>query len=164
MRSFDSSPVEVRLPACYCPGSPHEADLVYLAPALPMVEGLMARALVLEQMQSGAVDALILQEQLARIWLRCVVDWNLLDESGQLIPITPDNVKDALPYAKGGMLLADKADDLYADDVMRPLVQASQTSSRRGRTNGSTSATKPSSPKRRSRSSTATTAKAPPAA
>jgi hypothetical protein len=163
MRSFDTAPVEVRLPACYCPGSPHEADLVYLASDLPMVEGTMARALIVDQMQAG-VDTVLLQEKLSNIWVRCVVAWNLVDESGQPVPVTPDNVKEALPYAKGGMLVADKADDLYSDDVMRPLVQASQNSSRRGRTGGSTSATRPSTPKRRPRSSTATTAKAPPAA
>lgn len=160
MRAFDTEPVEVRLPACYCPGSPHEADLVYLAPALSMAGGMAAQSAIAE----GFTDQIRLQELLAEVWIRHgVVSWNLVDEDGP-IPVTRDNVLRALPYGKGGRQVADRADDLYAEDILSPLVERLKTTSPRGRTNGSTSATRPSTRKRRRPSSTATTAKAPPAA
>jgi hypothetical protein len=160
MRSFDTEPVEVRLPACYCPGSPHEADLVYLSPALSMAGGMAAQSAIAE----GFTDQIRLQELLAEVWIRHgVVAWNLVDEDGP-IPVTRDNVLRALPYGKGGRQVADRADDLYAEDILSPLVERLKTTSPRGRTNGSTSATRPSTRKRRRPSSTATTAKAPPAA
>jgi hypothetical protein len=154
MRSFEADPVEVRLEACYCPGTPHEADLVYLAPVISMPGGMAARA----AMVAGIEDTIILQEQLAEVWMRhAIVSWNLVDEGGAPIPVTRDNVAAALPYGKGGRLVADRADDLYAEDILAPLVEMSKSSSRRGPTNGSTSATTTSKRKRRSPSSTATT-------
>ena len=160
MRSFDAEPVEVRLDACYCPGSPHEADLVYLAPALSMAGGMAAQSAI----AAGIDDQIRLQEMLAEVWMRHgVVSWNLEDETGP-IPVTAANVAKALPYGKGGRLVADRADDLYAEDILAPLVARLKNSSPRGRTNGSTSATPRSTRKRRSPSSTATTAKAPPPA
>lgn len=161
MRSFDSEPVEVRLEACYCPGTPHEADLVYLAPALSMAGGMAAQSAIGE----GISDPIRLQELLAEVWLRHgVVSWNLVDEAGDPVPVTRDNAIAALPYGKGGRLVADRADDLYAEDILAPLVARLKSTSPRGRTNGSTSATRKPTRKRSSRSSTAGTAKAPPVA
>ena len=158
MRSFDAEPVEVRLEACYCPGSPHEVDLVYLAPALSMAGGMAAQSAIAD----GIEDSLHLQELLAEVWLRHgVVSWNLVDEDGTPVPVTRDNAVKALPYGKGGRLVADRADDLYAEDILAPLVARLKTTSRRGPTNGSTSATPRSTRRRRSPSSTAATAKAP---
>jgi hypothetical protein len=162
MRSFDAEPVEVRLPECWCPGTPHEADLVYLAPSISMAGGLAARAIVIDEVDQG-VDPIRLQERLAVVWIRHgIVGWNLVDEEGQPLPLDEATVRAALPYGKGGRLVADKADDLYNEDIMSPLVAMSRSSSPRGRTNGSTSATPASTRKRRSPSSTATTDKAPP--
>jgi hypothetical protein len=161
MRSFDAEPVEVRLEACWCPGTPHEADLVYLAPSISMAGGLAARAVVIDEIDQG-VDPIRLQERLAQVWVRHgIVGWNLVDEAGEPVALTEDNVRAALPYGKGGRLVADKADDLYNKDIMDPLVAMSRSSSPRGRTNGSTSATPRSTRRRRSPSSTATTGRAP---
>lgn len=152
MRSFDAEPVEVRLEACYCPGSPHEADLVYLAPLLPMAGGMAAQSAINE----GIGDPLRLQALLAEVWLtHGIVDWNLVGEDGEPLPLSA--AKAALPYGKGGRLVADTADGLYAEDILAPLRQRLSTNSPRGRTNGSTSTTRRSTPKRRSPSSTATT-------
>ena len=83
MRTFDSDPVEVRLEACYCPGSPHEADIVYLAPQLSMAGGMAAQSAISE----GITDARLLQEMLAAIWIRHgVIGWNLVDEDGDPLP------------------------------------------------------------------------------
>jgi hypothetical protein len=153
MRSFDAEPVEVRLGGCYCPGKPHETDIVYLAPALSMAGGMAAQSAI----SDGLTDALKLQELLAAVWTRFgVVGWNLVDEDGPL-PLTPANITAALPYGKGGRLVAEKADDLYAEDVLAPLVARLQSTSKRGPTNGSTSTTRRSTSKRPSPSSTATT-------
>ena len=76
MRTFDSDPVEVRLDACYCPGSPHDADLVYLAPQLSMSGGMAAQSAI----SAGISDPIVLQEMLAEVWVRfCVISWNLVD-------------------------------------------------------------------------------------
>ena len=158
MRSFDTAPVEVRLEACYCPGSPHEADLVYLAPELSMSAGMLATQILSDYVSDR--DQAALQAGLAEVWQRSVVSWNLVDETGP-VPVTFENVRDALPFGKGGRLVAMAADSLYSEAVLSPLGVGSKSSSRRSRTNGSTSATQPSSRKRRSPSSTATTAKAP---
>jgi hypothetical protein len=159
MRSFDAEPVEVRLEACYCPGSPHEADLVYLAPALSMAGGMAAQSAIAE----GIDDRIRLQEMLAEVWMRHgVVSWNLVDEQGDPVPVNAVNVAAALPYGKGGRLVADRADDLYAEDILAPLAARLRTTSPRGRTNGSTSATPARTRKRRPSSSTGTSAKAPP--
>jgi hypothetical protein len=160
MRSFDSAPVEVRLDGCYCPGTPHDADVVYLRPSLSMAGGMAAQAAI----QEGASDQFVLQELLAQVWIRHgVISWNLVDEGGPL-PLTPDNVVAALPYGKGGRLVAERADALYAEDILAPLRERLASISRSGRTNGSTSTPRPSTRRRRSPSSTATTGEVPPSA
>ena len=161
MRSFDSQPVEVRLEACYCPGSPHEADLVYLAPELSMAGGMAAQGAISE----GYTDPIRLQELLAEIWIRHgVIAWNLVDEAGDPVEVTALNVAACLPYGKGGRLVAERADDLYSEDILAPLVQRLKSTSRRGQTDGSTSATRRPTSKPRRRSSTAASDKALPAA
>jgi hypothetical protein len=163
MRSFDSAPVEVRLDGCYCPGTPHDADLVYLRPSLSMAGGMAATSVAVSGM-SGQLDAVQVQEQLALVWIRhSVISWNLTDEDGPLA-LTPENIDAALPYSKGGRLVAERADDLYNKEIIDPLVARFGTTSRSGRTNGSTSMPKVSTRKRRSPSSTATTGEAPPSA
>lgn len=153
MRSFDVDPIEVRLPACYCPGSPHEADLVYLAPSLSMAGGMASQAAIAE----AGRDPIQLQEMLAEVWIRHgVIAWNLEDASGPLA-VTAEAVRSALPYGKGGRLVAEQADALYAEDILAPLAERLKTISRRGPTNGSTSRAPASTRKRRSPSLTATT-------
>lgn len=161
MRSFTQDPVEVRLDACYCPNTPHEADIVYLAPSLSMAGGMAAQAAIAD----GFADQIRLQELLAQVWVRFgVVGWNLVDEDGADLPLNAETISAALPYGKGGRLVAERADDLYAEDILAPLVARLRNTSRSGRTNGSTSTARPSTRKRPSRSSTAITAKAPPPA
>jgi hypothetical protein len=158
VRSFDSAPVEVRLEACFCPNAPHDSDIVYLAPSLSMAGGMAAQSAI----SAGLTDSLKLQELLAEVWIRHgVVGWNLLDEDGDDLPVTPATIAAALPYGKGGRLVAERADDLYAEDILAPLVQRLKSTSRRGSNNDSTSPTPTRTRTRRSPSSTATTAKAP---
>jgi hypothetical protein len=157
MRSFDSAPVEVRLGACYCPNTPHDEDIVNLAPSLSMAGGMAAQSAI----AAGITDAIKLQELLAEVWIRHgVVGWNLVDEDGDDLPVTPANFVAALPYGKGGRQVAERADGLYAEDILSPLVERLKSTSRRGPTNGSTSPTRKPTSRRRSPSSTATTGRA----
>lgn len=161
-----AEPIAVPLGACYCSGTPHTEDIVYLVPELSMPSGLALRALVLQGAQG--MDPIEVQRKLGDLWLQvAIVDWTFLDDEGDPIPVTADTVLAALPYAKGGRLVADKADDLYADSVIGPLVLASETLLKRGWTRTSRKATSPATTSRRKRPSpslTPATDKAPPAA
>lgn len=157
--------VPVPLGYCPCEGSPHpDGDVVYLWPELSMPGGMAAQGAIAESYGEEGLDQLRLQEQLARVWIRHgVAEWTFLDDLGGDIPVTPDTVERALPYAKGGRLVADKADDLYAEAVTAPLVERLSVLSKRGPTRASQPATSQngtSHPKRPKRSSTATTDKA----
>lgn len=165
MRSFSTEPVPVDIGPCECPGTPHgDGDIVYLAPALSMAGGMAAQGVI----QAAGNDPIKLQELLSMLWIRHgVVDWNLVDEAGDKVELTEANVAQALPFGKGGRLVADRADDLYAEDILAPLVERVAALSKRGSTASSrpaTSATNGSTPKRRKRSSTPATGKEPPAA
>lgn len=157
--------VPVQLNYCPCKGKPHpDGDTIYLYPELSTPAGIRARAFFRDAMMSeiSKVDA---EEALADLWLTVgVAEWTFLFDDGDAIPVTPENVVRALPYAKGGRQVADKADDLYADSVSNPLLAKLKSISKRGSTNGSISATRKPTRKRSSRSSTANTAKVPPAA
>lgn len=117
--TFDTTPVPVPVGDCRCPGSPHEdGDVVYLAPFLSMAGGMAAQVAIAE----GATDLIRLQELLARVYLtHCVVDWTFVDDEGQRVGL--DQIERLLPYGKGGRLVADRADDLYAQDVLLPFKQ-----------------------------------------
>src|SRR6478672_8848061 len=160
--------VPVPLGYCPCEGTPHaEGDTVYLYPDLSMAGGMAAQGAISEATSATGLDQLRLQELLAQVWItHGVADWTFLedpDAGGKRakVPVTPANIALALPYGKGGRLVADKADDLYNEAVLAPLVEMSNMLLKRGstRTPGQTSsnrATRRSQPKR---SSTATTGK-----
>lgn len=153
MTRFDDTPVEVAIGPCECPGTPHaDGDLVYLAPRLSMAGGMAAQGVISE----AAGDPIKLQELLASLWLRYgVVGWNLTDDDGRPVPVNESTLTAALPYGKGGRLVAERADDLYAEDILAPLVERAEKLSKRGPTTSSpraTSATRTSTPRRPSRS------------
>lgn len=158
MARGELTPVPVPLGSCYCPGSPHaEGDVVYLHPELSMAGGLAAQAIA----QATGNDIVAIQERLADLWIRHgVADWNLVDGDGDPLPLTPDSIASALPYGKGGRLVAERADELYAEDILGPLVERLEAISRPGRSEPSTSPTQTSTRRRRKPSSTATTGRA----
>jgi hypothetical protein len=145
-RLASTEPVAVDIGPCACEGQPHESDLVFLAPALSMSGGMAAQGAI----SKSDGDPVVLQELLADIWIRHgVVDWNLLDDKGQPIPLTSENVTAALPYGKGGRLVSERADELYAEDILAPLVQRLERLSQPGSTPSGrkrTSAPKTSTP------------------
>lgn len=114
---IDDIPVPVG--PCLCPGEPHrDGDVVYLTPILPTNAGQAAQGAIQE-----SDDASRLEELLWRIYRDlCITNWNFLDEEGDPVPLTAQNKERGLPFAKGGRLVAEKADELYAQDVLAPLL------------------------------------------
>ena len=119
MSRFDPlDDVPVPVGACLCPGTPHpDGDVVYLAPLLSTMGGQAAQGAIAE-----AEDVSRLEELLWRVYRdHCITGWNFVDADGDPVPLTPDNKERGLPFAKGGRLVAEKADELYAQDVLAPL-------------------------------------------
>lgn len=179
MSRFDQvSNIPVPIGPCECPGTPHgDGDVVYLAPRLSAPGGMAAQGAIVD----GGTDSLRLQELLWRVYRdHGILDWNLLDEDGEPVPLTAANKEAALPYGKGGEQVADKADDLYSEDVLRPFLArlavleatAKKEKDRARRSAAGSTASSPAATsaaptsitKRRRRSSTRDTAGAPPAA
>lgn len=143
--------VPVRLGFCPCEGTPHEdGDIVYLRPELTPLEGVRARSIVGNWIEDGALNTVEANVALAELWFSIGIDsWTFLDDDGKPIPVTPENIVRALPYGRGGQLVADAADDLYTQMVITPLVaKISGLSS-----DGSTATSTPASPNRTTRRS-----------
>lgn len=152
----------IRVRDCSCAGDPHpDGDYVDLAPDLSMAGGMAAQGAIYE----AEGDSVILQEQLARVWVRHgVIGWNLVDESGRPKVLTPDSVLAEFPWMKGGMEIAEACDLLYQAQVVNPLLSRLARLAARGSTvdtRKGTSRRKASTPRRSRRSSTASTASGP---
>jgi hypothetical protein len=145
----DPTPVSVAV-ACRCPGTPHDGDSVYLRPTISLIGALEAQELIyradatFRKVSAAMVDGFLRHE---------IVAWTFTDEQGDELPVTEENIERLIlsdfTYASP---IADRASELYADTVIRPLVDAAaaaQKSLLRSQTNGSTSAKKGSSSKRR---------------
>lgn len=149
MSALDGPPlVAVEVGPCRCSGSPHDPDIVYLhGEATPEI-GLAAY---------GAIAAAEgVEDQRVRLGMAYLVhgvaDWTFVDDGGSPIPVTPDTIRRALPWGRGGREVAEKANELYSDEVVRPLVERAQRSSRVTSITASTSVSRPSSSARRKRS------------
>jgi hypothetical protein len=133
--------------ACRCPGTPHDGDSVYLRPVISLYGGIATQELIAGADPSrGSVTAAIVDGFLRRE----IVAWTFTDEKDKAVPVTEANIERLIlsdfAYATP---IADAASELYADTVIRPLVDAALKSSGRSPTNGSTSARKGRSSKRR---------------
>lgn len=115
-------PVAVQLGACLCPGGPHaDGDTVYLRPALDYAGGLLVTATIAS---SGAADAGQLEETLGRSYLAAgILDWTFVDDAGGKVPVTRDNIA-RLRWHGALIPLANRASDLYGDEVLSPLLAA----------------------------------------
>ena len=143
--------VPVRLGFCPCEGTPHEdGDVVYLKPELTPLEGIRARSIVANWIEDGGLNAVEANVALAELWFSIGIDsWTFLADDGTSIPVTPENIVRALPYGKGGQLVADAADDLYTQMVIDPLVKKISGLS----SDGSTATSVQASPNRATRRS-----------
>lgn len=154
----ESIPVPVAV-ACRCPGTPHDGDSVYLRPKLSLRGGIVAQQVVMTAdpdvgiVTAGLLDAFLRHE---------VVAWTYVDDKGEALPVTQDNIERLLlsdfTYATP---IADAAAELYTDSVINPLRVAVSRSSQPSHANGSTSRRKASSSKRRKQSKQSSTTTTP---
>jgi hypothetical protein len=164
--------VVVSIGDCRCPGSlrPHpDGDTVTLVPklTLPMAASLNQR--VRENASDDASVAAV-QFSLMSGYLRAapggaIASWSLLEEGPEdkrtkeptlvSVPITAEAVERLIPWANGGMEVAEEADRLYAADFLAPFLRRISLSSKPGPTAASTSASRKSgaSPRVRSKPS-----------
>lgn len=149
--------VPVRARDCACPGTPHEeGDIVFLLPKPSLALGL-AWQYDISQAQNarGEVDANTVRQLWLQTYVRHgAVGWNLTD-NGKPVPFSIEALVSDFELAYP---VADKADDLYSEVVMRPLLARLSGTSQPGPTNGSIHPLTQSTPKRRKSSSPATSA------
>lgn len=157
--------------ACPCPpteqGPRHpDGDDVELRARLSLAGGIAVQSLLVEQLKAigKALDSAALSGLLAEGYLLSgVAAWTLVDADGKPLPVTPETITERLlsDFAVAEAI-ADKADDLYMEPVLLPLLRKLGMSSPATPTNGSTSATRSSrartakKPSRSTRSSSST--------
>lgn len=148
MTRFGGERVTVPLPGpCGCPGSPHAADEVYLLPVLTFDGGTAADTAMRSMLGSGDADA-VTREVVRAYLTHQVAGWNLVDEDGRPVPYDPALL---LSDWAAALVVGDKADDLYSEALLAPLVAAASTSSPGGPTGASTSRRTPAASRRQKR-------------
>jgi hypothetical protein len=140
--------VAVRVRDCACPDAPHDGgDEVYLRPRLGLEGGLAADAALLSLLtdhSSGEVERLV-PPTIGPIYVRYgVVGWNLADEDGPMA-LDVDALLDDYEMSRP---IWEKADELYSQAVLRPLLAATRRYSPNGQMDGSTSPSRASRRKR----------------
>lgn len=141
----------VRFRDCLCPGSPHngedgadDGDIVVLREHL----GFAAGAEALRKMGESGGDTRLVAELVGPVYVReGPIGWNLVDESGP-VPLTKEALE-GLAFFEA-YPIAEKADDLYSLEIMRPLAPRTNGHSANGRIAASTRQTTRSSSSRRS--------------
>lgn len=151
--------IPVRVRACECPDTPHiDGDEVYLLPSLSLEGGAAAeldREIVMDGFEAAsAVEKTRLTTALLARWTSTyvrygAVGWNYerLDDNGRREPV-PFDVESLLANYRMSKLVAARANDLYSEDILGPLLEAAkaaepnraQRRSRTGPTASSTSA------------------------
>lgn len=119
-------PIEVKLGACLCAGTPHpDGDFVMLAPKLSAEAGTAASAAYAlnnddpTELETAVVMGLMRHGAIA--------SWNFLDEKGEDVPVTPANVDRYLPWTEGGREVASKITSLVVDGQFSPFTSGSST-------------------------------------
>ena len=125
-------PVVVPVGACRCIGGPHTSgDEVYLAPEASLTRGLRANGALAE----AGNDSARLETLLGRVFIEeGVIAWTFTDDDGDPIPVTRANIERLLPWGRGGSDVSERANDLYSEAVLAPLVRRSQAMSKPGPT------------------------------
>jgi hypothetical protein len=145
----------VKVGECRCPGAPHPEDWVELHPqaTFPMGTAVMAA------IRAAGEDNITLQGLMGQAYvLFGIKAWSFVGPDGDPIPVNhttrewPQLVVSLLPWAHGGAELVDAADDLYSEDILRPLMGRTSKQSQAGQMDGSTSATQHTSQPLRERS------------
>jgi len=150
--------VRVELGPCTCPGTPHAGgDWVALRPKLGM-----ARAMAVIR---GAVlaDVAVAEMQLAVGYTRFgIAEWNLSNGSGEAQELDDEHLHAFAETDPRSIVVALRADPLYSEEVMAPLLIMGAASSPASADTNSTSVTSGTTksgkrPRRSRRSSTSTT-------
>ena len=155
--------VNVTIP-CVCPETPHEEDTVSLRPVLGLAAGISIERAVRDfLLASGRRNEDAILGTLVEYYvLHGVAAWTLVDEKGRAIEPTPEAIAEHLlsdySIAKP---IADRADDLYKEKVIGPLLSRGGSSSLTTSRNGGTSATHAPTPKPRKRSKPSSTSTTP---
>lgn len=132
--------------SCHCPGKPHERDEFTLTDDLPIEAGIAAAsALASGSNPAGRLVAALLRNG-------AITAWNLVDDEGNAVPVTPETVAERVTWMKGGVELSSAALQRYVNSKGAPFGSATSTKkngkpSGGGRTARSTSAKTPSSAK-----------------
>lgn len=148
--------VRVEVGPCRCmPDFPHGQDWVDLAPEIPVDMG----AAVYAAIRSAKGDDIRLQGLMARAYVQFgVVRWSFTDDEGEPVRVQtssadwPDLLDHYLPWGRGGQVVAEKCDELYSDEVLRPFLSRPSTQLPDGQMVGSTSAIRPTGQKPRTQS------------
>jgi hypothetical protein len=138
--------VPVELGECLCPGTPHpNGDVVELRKEISLEGGLA----VIAEFTSDTKTSIV--ERLGRVYLRVgIASWTFVDEDGAPIPASPENIA-RLRWTAGIYVLADRAADLYGEEILAPLARRESGSSPSGPSDDSTSPIPLSSEARRKR-------------
>ena len=150
--------VPVRVP---CPSGQHpDGDSVSLRPKIGLPGGYEARRKIGE-LRDGATHEEVIGLLLDVYVRHGVAAWTFHDDKGEPIEVTRDAIRERiLDNLDTALIVADKADELYSESVVVPLVAAASKSSQATPPATSTSPTTDSLaslPKRSKRSSTSTT-------
>jgi hypothetical protein len=127
--------------ACICPKKEHpDGDTVSLRDRLDFRSAnTILKAIQLmqsddEEVETAEVLALLTEQYL----LYGIESWTLVSDSGPL-PVTKAAIREVLLPSPDAMTVGDAADELYAEQVMLPLVARAARLSRPSPTDGSTS-------------------------
>lgn len=118
-----------RFRECACPDKPHDGkdgrddgDTVTFRPRLSFAAGVKALRLIFtgdgEPAAANALPVYLTEGP---------EDWNLLDERGKSVPLTPEALE-ALPFADQ-YEIGDQGDTLYGGEVVAPLLRRMSKSS-----------------------------------
>jgi len=126
-----ADPVAVRVRDCACPDLPHaeEGDLVYLRPKVSLDLGIAAQQALIEAQGDAG--------KLTRLWMDAFVRFGVSGANYE-----PFDVQDLLDDFELSGPVAEMANDLYSEVLLRPLGLSPSKSSSGGRTAGSTSRTR----------------------
>ena len=107
----DLTPREVET-ACHCAGSPHPRDRFVLPAELPIPAGIAAITALSQVGAHGDAAAALINAILVN---GGISEWNLLDDEGNRLPLTPDNVARRVTWQKGGVELSNAAFAQYVN-------------------------------------------------
>ncbi len=108
---------------CTCPQK-HDHDTVFLAPVLTTPMGMaMATTLGAPPYTNAHVQAALVDAALAPPPTGGIVDWTKYNDKDEREPITYESIARLLPFDNGGLEVAERATELYAESYLRPILR-----------------------------------------